>query len=122
MEEEKLVNGCPTWVQDTWEIIACHFNPKTKKWKCLSASDATNPFDKPEFKPRYEILEAEGHKLSEAGLKENCRKFETIGFNPSRGKVSWITFGEGSKERIMEILFDELRHLEKTGKTKWETK
>ena len=56
--------------QDTFEVIACVFNPETKAWRCLSAVETFE-------KGKYEILEVDGKKF------EN--DYELMGFKPEDG-------------------------------------
>lgn len=97
------------FVQDKWEVIACVFNPNTKRWKCLSAADVGFPGDE-----KHEILEAKGKKF--------CNKYELIEFRPGEGEVTWISIGSGSRERILATLLDEIESLVKTGRTIWREK
>lgn len=108
----------PKFIQDRWETICCHFNPKNKKWKCLSAADVSFP-----GKERYEILEVEGIKLASEKLRdERIKEFELIAFKPEAGQNSWISLGENGKSRITNRLCDSLHSLNATGKTEAETK
>lgn len=88
-----------------FEVIACVYSPKTKEWTCLSAVDLLNRYEP----NKHEILEAKGHKFEGTDL-------ELVGFNPSGGKVTWISFDRGT---ILEELFDDIRSLAKTGKSAW---
>lgn len=97
----------PPQPSDIFEVIACVYIPKSKKWTCLSAADVGSP---KYFPGKHEILEVEGHKFGGGGL-------EMVGFNPGQGKVTWISF---DRDTIIEELFDDIRSLVKTGKTEWE--
>ena len=108
-----MTNQIPKFIQERWETICCNFNPNTKKWKCLSAADTSFP-----NKKRYEILEVEGIKLASEELKdERIRELELIGLKPEEGQTSWITLGEGSKNRITDRLCDSLHELNQSGLT-----
>lgn len=96
----------PPQPSDKFEVIACVYSPRLKKWTCLSAADVGSPKC---FPGKHEILEVEGHKFGGGGL-------EMIGFNPGQGKVTWIAF---DRDVIIEELFDDIRSLVKTGKTEW---
>lgn len=103
MKEKELTEV----IQGNFEVITGVFNPKTKEWIMLSASDVGTREEK-----KHEILQVEGKKF--------CNVYELLGFIPADGKVTWISLGESSRERIIESLCKDIKSLVETGKTTWD--